>query len=209
MAEFSPSDDLHRHIVTARLSLRPSDALQEAVAPLYKPSAAEKKLGRLTLRSSIGVPLEMLPGRQFVYENPRHPDRNSIQEYEQYQRSHVRLVVERPLPLLSEVDVLRNQAGALRLRLRFGLGADEQAHLSQLHEFRRMAQDPLLGAQLDIAPSEVMPNDEMLRGAVMSLRSVLGVAHPARKHIATHERYVGDRYYAKIASEQLSFRIGE
>lgn len=209
MTESDPYPGSYRYLVTARLSLRPSDALKEVVEPFYKPSIAGQRLSRLALRSSIGVPLEVLSGQRYVYNDPQHIGRNAIQDYEQYKRSHVRPVVGHQLPLLSHLGVLRNKQGALRLQFRFGLRPTDAGHLSRLHEFRDLAITPVLGAQLDLAPSDVIANEVMLRDAVHSLRSVLGVDHPAHHGLPEQKRYVGDSYHADITSEQLSFRIGE
>lgn len=201
--------DSRRHFVTARLSLHPSEALKEIIEPLYRPSLASHRLARMALRSSIGVPLEVLPGRQFVYQDPDHPEGNSIRQFEDYQRRHVRPVVGRPLPLLSHLEVLRNKEGAMRLKLRFGLDGDQQLHLSQLPEFTPLAEEPILDTQLDLASSEVVPNEQVLQTAVASLRSVLGLNHPARFALPPHRRQVGEWQYAAIEDEQLRFRIGE
>lgn len=210
MAEFDPYGESEKHIVTARLSLRPSDALKEVIEPFYRPNVAEERLARLALRSSVGVPLGVLSGRQFVYENPRYPGKNSIQEYEWFQQHHVRPIVGHQLPLLARANVLQSKSsGAMRLKLQVGLNAIEQTHLAHLEAFRQVATRPILDAQLDIRSTDVVPSIDMLRGAVQGLQSALGVNHPARKGQLPHQRYAGGGYHATIDSEQLTFRIGE
>lgn len=208
MAEFDPHYDPNRHLVTARLSLRPSDALREAVEPFYAPSVAGRRLSRIALRSSIGVPLEALPAQRFVYADPVDPGRNAIQAYEAYKRQHVRPIVGRQLPQLTSLGILRNRDnGALRLKFAFGLATDERQHLSQLREFAPLARHGGLEAQLDIAPSEILRNEVMLRDAVASLLSTLGINHPAGQDLPPDQRYVGNMYSAAIESEELSFRM--
>lgn len=210
MVMFDPNHDPAKHIVTARLSLSPSEALQEELEPLYRPSIAASRLGHLALRSNIGVPLEALPGQRFWYENPRHPGRNAIGEFEQYRLQHVRPLIGRQLPLLSHLNVLRSSRdGTMRLKFQFGLNADEQQHLGKLHEFRALQQIPILEAHADIQSQDIVPNEVILRGAVEGLRSALGLNHPARERVPPARRFVDDEYYAVIDSRQLTFRLGK
>lgn len=209
MVEFDPGYVPKGHSVTARFSLQPSDALKEAIEPLYRPSVAKQRLSHTALRSSIGVPLDLLPGGQFVYHDPSHPDRNAIQEYEKYSRDHVRPVVGHQLPQLAFLNILRNREGALRLQLRFGLNPVDRVHIAWLSQFRTIASTGMLDTQLDLRSSEVMQNDVILRDAIGSLRSVLGINHPARSGQPQNRQYVGGGYHATINNEQLSFRIGE
>lgn len=61
---------------------------------------------------------------------------------------------------------------------------------------------------LDIAPSEILRNEVMLRDVAASLRSTLGINHPAGKDLPPdQQRYVGNMYSAAIESEELSFRM--
>lgn len=208
MAEFDPNYDPNRHLVAARLSLRPSNALKEAVKPFYKPSVADRRLSRIALRSSIEVPLEVLPAQQFIYRDPSDSTRNNIQTYEAYQRQHVRPIVGHQLPQLGSLDILRSRtSGALRLRFAFGMTPDERHHLSRLHEFSSLTNGGELEVQLDIGSMDVVQNEVVLRDAVKSLRSILGMNHPARQQLPPDRRYVGGQYSATIDSEELSFRM--
>lgn len=190
--------------VMARLDVAPSEALKKLVEPLYRPSIIQKRLANLALKSKIGVPLEQLPAQRYIYRDPTHPEDNSIQEFFRYQREDVHAVVGHQLPILSHLDVLRNDQGWLRLGFRAGLNWHEQAHLSKLAEFHSIAEASLLEVTLDIAPTDVIPNDAMLRSAVNALRSILGVGHPARRAIPESKRYVDpDHYHVSVSGKDL------
>ncbi len=190
--------------VMARLDVAPSEELKGLVESLYRPSIVQKRLANLALRSHIGVPLEQLPAQRYIYRDPAHPDDNSIQDFFRYQREDVHAVVGHQLPVLSHLDVLRNNQGWLRLGFRAGLNWHEQAHLGKLAEFRSVEDTAILGVTLDIAPADIVPNDAILRSAVDALRSTLGVGHPARRALPESKRYVDpDRYYISISGKDL------
>lgn len=190
--------------VGARLDLRPSDGIKELIEPFYRPSIAESKLARLALESEIEVPLEAYPAQRYIYRDPRFPDDNSIQTYNHFERHDLPAVAGHQLPLLSYVRFMRNKSGWLRVALRVGMNERDRERFANLHEFKPVAESGVLDVRFNIAPSHVVPNEDMLRYAAAGLKPVLGVNHPARARIPESRRYVDPAsYYASTTGRLL------